>query len=434
MDAAGQGNVLKAAEAGDSSAMFELGLQLLKGKVDAATGVEWLRRCVDAREASASSSSVPDAVLASACYALGYAYETGSGVVRDMQLSASWIARSASLGHPQGAKLVASRKRDRWIRRMYDLILLTCLVALLSVGKTVVELVYVLIRRDEFKDEVSGADPATPSYVWHRNVINTSSRGEMIAHALDLVQQTSKEEAANPLSDSFAHSRGVVAHFDRSALDDKYAFAGDELRWLRDGYISDLLDKRCNAFVFNVLIVPPGRSRNRTRGVDYHVDQTLIQSVTQQGQSAFSVSVGYLQVPEQIDGGELILNGVRHSPHEGSVLVFRGDQKHAVNAFCAANKKLDQSGQHQQIWRGDDCDIKSDPDLQRISFVLEQYLLPPAKLKRTPSFILAPSDLEQEIISVISTFPLGPTIIECFLQIRKRLFWRSRRAVRSNDL
>lgn len=432
MDALRQEDVLKAAEAGDSSAMFEVGLQLLKGKVDAANGVEWLRRCISAREVSASSSAVPDAVLASACYALGYAYETGIGVACDMRLSASWIARSASLGHPQGTKLVASRRRDRWARRMYDLMLLMCLVALLGVGKTLFELVYVLLHREEFKEEVSGADPATPPYVWRRNVIGASARGEMIARALDLVQQTSKEETANPLSDSFAHSRGVVAHFDRSALNDTYAFASDELRWLRDGYISNLLDERCNAFVFNVLIVPPGRSRNRTRGVDYHVDQTLIQSVTQRGQSAFSVSVGYLQVPEQIDGGELILNGMRHSPHEGSVLVFRGDQKHAVNAFCAS--KIDSSGQHQEVWRGADCDIKSDPDLQRISFVLEQYLLPPAKLRRTPSFILAPSDMEQEIISVISTFPLGPAVIEFFLQIRKRLYWRSRRAVRSNDL
>ena len=93
----------------------------------------------------------------------------------------------------------------------------------------------------------------------------------------------------NPLSgESFGGTRGVVAHFTRDALDDPWAFGHPAYAWLRDDFLAPLLDDRCDAFVFNVLVVPPGRDANRTEGVGQHVDQTLIQPTTIREQTAFS--------------------------------------------------------------------------------------------------------------------------------------------------
>lgn len=407
-----------AAEAGDPMAMLEVGLQLLKEKEEApaAEGVAWLVKCIAARENMLRGTRI-DGVLGSACYALGYAYDAGRGVQQDTKASTMWIRRSARHGNRQARSVLSARRKDFWRRRFWDVLLLLCIVVFLGVCKTLVELIYVVAHREEYKDEVSGADPDTPDFAWHRNAIPAARRTDMIQRALDLVRRTT---AANPLSDSFAHSRGVVAHFTRAALNDSRALGSPELSWLRDGYISELLDERCNAFVFNVLVVPPGRSKNRTKGVDFHVDQTLIQCATHRDQSAFTVSVGYLQVPPNIDGGELLLAGMRHPPHEGSVLVFRGDQNHAVSAFCAGGNWTRTSRAPYE------CDIDTAPHLQRISFVLEQYRLDKTKLKRSPSFILAPSDFEQELISVLTAFPLGPSFVEVWLALRKRAFWRRR--------
>lgn len=307
-----------------------------------------------------------------------------------------------------------------------DLVLIVCVLAIVALGKTLFEMIYVLVNRERFKHEVSGADPSTPSYVWHRNVLLPEHRESMIASAQTLVSQTTRDDrkGGNPLSDSFAHSRGVVAHFTRSAFEDPFAFRSPQLEWLYEGYIKDRLDDRCNAFVFNVLVVPPGRFENRSKAVDFHVDQTLIQSFTQREQSAFTVSVGYLQVPRGILGGDLLVKGLRHHPHQGSVLVFRGDLNHAVSAFCVVasptnDERLDEQSKN--------CEIDTDPAKQRISFVLEQYRLAPEKLARSPSFILAPSDFEQELISVLSAFPLGNFAVELWLRYRKRTFWKNTR-------
>ncbi|KAJ8609693.1 hypothetical protein CTAYLR_009380 [Chrysophaeum taylorii] len=391
-------DLLMAAEGGESLAMLEVGLRLVQGESPRA-GVQWLERC--------ASSEASDEVIGSACYALGYAYDAGRGVERNVERSWRWIERSARCGNAQAKALVRSRRRDAARRRGFDVVLLVCVAMLIAILKTLVDLVHVLLHRAEYQQELSGADPGSPAFEWHRDVLDASLRAELVERAMELVEAQSR----NPLSDSFTHSRGVVAHFTRFALDDPLTFGGP-LRWLRDGFVADRLDDRCNAFVFNVLVVPPGRGTNRTKGVDFHVDQTLIQSTTQREQSAFSVSVGYVQVPPFINGGELELDGLRHYPNEGSVLVFRGDLVHAVNAFCAR-----ETGPAPRK-----CDIDPNPKLQRISFVLEQYMLSPAKLKRSPSFILAPSDFEQEAIGVATSFPLGTFLVEFWLYLRRRFF------------
>ncbi|KAH8060956.1 3-beta-hydroxy-delta-5-steroid dehydrogenase [Aureococcus anophagefferens] len=170
--------------------------------------------------------------------------------------------------------------------------------------------------------------------------------------------------ASNPLSDGFSGTRGVVVHFTRDALGDGAAFA-TRLRGC-GRFLGELLGDRCNAFVFNILVIPPGRAAaaDGAGGVGSHVDQTLIQSTTIREQTAFHVSVGYMRVPDGLAGGELVLDGRAHHPAEGDVLTFRGDLAHKVRPFCGGGAAS--------------CDRDADPAKARVSFVLEQYRLPPA--------------------------------------------------------
>jgi len=153
--------------------------------------------------------------------------------------------------------------------------------------------------------------------------------------------------------------------------------------------------------------VPPGRAPNRTLGVDSHVDQTLIQTTTIAQQTAFQVSVGYMQVPTRIDGGELVVDGYYHYPSEGDVLTFRGDQPHHVRAFCADGASF--------------CDRVADPAAARVSFVLEQYRVPPEKAARTPAFVVAPTSREQSYLPVVSSLrPYGRVLCDWYLALRAR--------------
>ena len=396
------------AEAGSVRSMLELGVRLMKDDGDQEEAVEWFKKCVN-----------DPMVQGTACYALGYAYDYGKGVERNPKESRRWIELAAKYGNKQAMEFMAFRRKEARRRRWLDAMLLISIVIFVAVAKTLFELCYVLWHRETFKTEISGADPRTPSFRWHHDLLN--DRQNLTLKARDLLHLTSKEspsdEPKQPLSESFQHTRGVVVHFTRPALKDAFAFESVELKWIKDGYLDKVLDDECNAFVFNVLVIPPGRWANRTYGVDYHVDQTLIQSTTQREQTAFTVSVGYVHVPKFIDGGHLEIAGLRHYPREGSVLVFRGDQNHGVAAFCAfsESRPFNQSAP---------CPLNDhDIDLQRVSFVLEQYKLPPHKLRRSPFFILAPSSLEEDLIPIISAFPLGPSLISLYLHIRKRLYF-----------
>jgi len=133
-----------------------------------------------------------------------------------------------------------------------------------------------------------------------------------------------------------------------------------------------------------------------------------MQPSTQREQTAYSVSVAYLQVPQGLDGGELVVAGRSHAPREGSVLVFRGDQSHRVKAFC--------------LHEGD-CPVDTEGE-KRISFVLEQYRVVPEKLVRTPAFVIAPTATEQALLPLLASLrPLGPGLQDAYLWLRRR--WMS---------
>lgn len=145
--------------------------------------------------------------------------------------------------------------------------------------------------------------------------------------------------------------------------------AGRGLRALRGGpawlhtrlprAVRDRLWPAPNAFYLNVLVVPGGG------GIEPHVDATLRSYTGGYPALPLCVSVLYLAVPPDMDGGQLWLADdevpiARHTPTEGTWLHFRGDLKHAVLPHAAA--------------------------APRVSLVCEQYHLPPHVRSRVPAF------------------------------------------------
>ena len=115
-----------------------------------------------------------------------------------------------------------------------------------------------------------------------------------------------------------------------------------------------------------------------------------MQPSTQREQTAYSVSVAYLQVPPDLmEASSSWRGGARAARRPGSVLVFRGDQSHRVKAFC-----IETEG---------DCSVSHEPGDKRISFVLEQYRVVPEKLVRTPAFVIAPTATEQALLPLLAS-------------------------------
>ena len=264
-----------------------------------------------------------------ACYALGYRHENAG---RDKE-GEEWLRKAALYGDAQAIDLIADRKHGLRVKRVLDILVFLLLICAGFAVWTLRDLVEVVAFKEKWEDEVPGSDPRiVPDVAWRDDVFSVDQRRALVEKGEHLLRVVGD---ANPLSEEgFGGTRGVVLHFTRSAFDDAYAFQHPAYAWLYEGVLRELLDERCDAFVFNILVVPPGRDANRTVGVGSHVDQTLMQPSTQREQTAYSVSVAYLQVPPLLNGGELVVAGRSHAPREGSVLVFRGDQSHRVKAFC----------------------------------------------------------------------------------------------------
>jgi len=157
--------------------MLEYGVSLLRetDQRSSREGVEWLRRCVE-KTADSKENKDDEATAGTACYALGYAYEAGQGVTQSEASSKRWIAAAARRGNAQAKELLRRRRKDFRRRLGLDAMLLCCIVVFVCVGKTLVELCYVLYHRDTFKEEVSGADPSTPAYRWRDGDSRNSTR------------------------------------------------------------------------------------------------------------------------------------------------------------------------------------------------------------------------------------------------------------------
>ncbi|NJN21852.1 MAG: 2OG-Fe(II) oxygenase [Leptolyngbya sp. RL_3_1] len=159
--------------------------------------------------------------------------------------------------------------------------------------------------------------------------------------------------ATNNLSRDFVQTKGFSVVFRRDGLpmvEQKFPFFKP--------YLDMVMQSDCNAFYLNPLLLEAG-SR-----VDPHIDRSL-RSYCKTIQPPFLVTVLYVQIPENMSGGELILKSAKRQvgkiiPQANTLVYFQGDLTHAVNPVKTVGSRL--------------------------SLVCEQYILTPSELEDIPLF------------------------------------------------
>lgn len=159
--------------------------------------------------------------------------------------------------------------------------------------------------------------------------------------------------AVNNLNRDFVGTKGFSVVFQQSALDtvkQQFPFFA--------AYLDRALQPYCNAFYLNPLLLKEG-SR-----VDPHIDRSL-RSYCKTVEPPAIVSVLYVQVPPDLQGGELVLRNHRQQvgqikPRINTLLHFQGDLTHSVNPVRVGGARL--------------------------SLVCEQYNLSAAELQAIPAF------------------------------------------------
>ncbi|NDJ19803.1 2OG-Fe(II) oxygenase [Myxacorys almedinensis A] len=157
----------------------------------------------------------------------------------------------------------------------------------------------------------------------------------------------------NNLNRDFVGTRGFSVVFQRSGLDtvkQKFPFFRP--------YLEFVLQPTCNAFYLNPLLLKEG-SR-----VDPHIDRSL-RSYCKTIEPPAIVSVLYVQIPDALQGGELVLRNHKQQvgqikPSANLVVHFQGDLTHSVNPVRVAETRL--------------------------SLVCEQYSLAKSELQDIPEF------------------------------------------------
>jgi 2OG-Fe(II) oxygenase superfamily len=159
----------------------------------------------------------------------------------------------------------------------------------------------------------------------------------------------------NNLNRDFVNTKGFSVVFRRSHLS---TVAAQFPYFSR--YLEQALQPDCNAFYLNPLLLKAG-SR-----VDPHIDRSL-RSYCKTIDPPAMVSVLYVSVPKNLEGGELVLRSRQRQvgqirPQTNLLLLFQGDLTHSVTA----------------VEKGGD----------RLSLVCEQYSLEEHELEDIPEFKL----------------------------------------------
>ena len=164
---------------------------------------------------------------------------------------------------------------------------------------------------------------------------------------------TSNYLGQSQLSDSFTTTKGFSVIFTKagiSKVQEHFPFF--------QAYLNLALNSQCNAFYLNPLILEAKSC------VKPHVDCS-ISEYSKSLTIANLVSVLYVDVPSNLEGGELVLAKGKTKlatikPETNSLLRFRGDLLHSVNEVISSTT--------------------------RISLVCEQYRLTDNKLRKIPEF------------------------------------------------
>jgi hypothetical protein len=154
------------------------------------------------------------------------------------------------------------------------------------------------------------------------------------------------------LSESFADTKGFSIIFKRSSIEQ----VEKHFPYL-SGYFKEVLKSSCNAFYLNTLILESGNS------VAEHTDCS-ISSYDMIYTNPFLVSVFYVDIPNDLQGGELVIKvkeeELQIKPQINTLIFFLGNLGHKVNK------------------------VKSSQP--RISLVCEQYNLNAERLQKIPEF------------------------------------------------
>lgn len=189
----------------------------------------------------------------------------------------------------------------------------------------------------------------TPVKIYARkeNVFSQAYLRELRSHILN-----SPYLNVSQLGESFTHTKGFSVVFKGSSINKVI----NNFSWLKP-YFEVTLKEACNAFYFNVLILESG-----TR-VEEHTDCSIC-SYDMIYTNPRLVSVFYVDIPKDIQGGELVLHlGEKHweiKPQTNSSIFFLGNLFHQVNQVTSSQP--------------------------RISLVCEQYHLSSERLQNIPEF------------------------------------------------
>jgi predicted 2-oxoglutarate/Fe(II)-dependent dioxygenase YbiX len=169
--------------------------------------------------------------------------------------------------------------------------------------------------------------------------------------------------AVNNLNRDFIGTKGFSVVFRRSHLTTVEEHFPYFMR-----YLNQALQPDCNAFYLNPLLLKDG-SR-----VDPHVDRSL-RSYCKTINPPDIVSVLYIAVPNDLQGGELVLRSRQRNvgqirPQANTLLFFQGDLTHSVNAVVSKGVRL--------------------------SLVCEQYNLEETQLLDIPEFKLESRAVQSE--------------------------------------
>jgi predicted 2-oxoglutarate/Fe(II)-dependent dioxygenase YbiX len=159
--------------------------------------------------------------------------------------------------------------------------------------------------------------------------------------------------AVNNLNRDFVGTKGFSVVFQKSHI----AQVEQKFPYFKP-YLDLALQPSCNAFYLNPLSLKEG-SR-----VDPHIDRSL-RSYCKNIEPPLVVSVLYVRVPPDMQGGELVLKSHKRQlgqikPQMNTLLYFQGDLTHSVNAVQTPGNRL--------------------------SLVCEQYSLSETELRDIPSF------------------------------------------------
>ena len=139
--------------------------------------------------------------------------------------------------------------------------------------------------------------------------------------------------AVNNLNRDFVGTKGFSVVFQRSELGE----VERQFPFFKP-YLDQALLPHCNAFYLNPLLLREG-SR-----VDPHIDRSL-RSYCKTVDPPMVVSVLYVQVPANLEGGELVLRNHKQQvgqikPQINTLVYFQGDLTHSVNAVKTTGTRL----------------------------------------------------------------------------------------------